>query len=297
VNLARLTLLSLACIPLACGDDDAGGSADGTSGGSTTSDDSTSSTSTSTTSADETTVASASASGDESSSSSGGLPTEVLLGGEAQDFLSSGAIAGAEISLFGIAGSETVSDAEGLFTVGPLEPDTPVAFVIEPSEGDGETPAYAGAIVPERAGIMDRDDAVISQVQQAVIDSQLGQLEGTEAEVPDLGRAILIVILDPFAGGTSLDDGGITVTLDPPPVTNTYYAGDASGTLVLNSSTIAFNIVPAAVFYNLDDTGIGDISLTIAHEQPDLWNCSANYPEFPTFGGYITLVRLSCSAA
>lgn len=292
----------LACCSLlgACTSEDPGGSGSGTDTDGSTGMDVTSSTtgtSTSTTAASDSAEGSSSSSttADAESSSSTGN-SEVFLGGRARDFLGGSQIVGAQLSMFGDPSLTAVTDKDGAFSLGPLEPDAPVAIVAAPSEADEDAgiPAYVGAIIPERTGLEDRDDADVSQIQVDTITAQIDLLESQEPAEPDLDQAIVIVLVNPFAGGSAVQDGIITVTMTPDPVEGTYYAADAEGGQVLNSTEIGYEIVPAAVFFNLPDAELGDISVTVEHEMADKWACDIPNPVWPTLGGHTTLVLVEC---
>ncbi len=288
IGFCGLLFVSLGLVvPTGCGDDDdTGADAAGTEGsgdstaatGSTTGDMTTGST----------TAADASADGSDSSSSTG--PSEVAMAGNIQDFLLGAPIAGASISVYDMPGLEAVSDADGNFSVGPLAPDTEIAFVVAPSAGDPdeEIPAYVGAIIPDRTGTEDRDDVQLSQVQEATLQMQIDLLMSQMPEEPDPTQGVVIVRL---VNGTTLQTGNVEVTMDPPPAADTYYAPDSNGSPVLNSQTIAFSILPVVVYFNLPDSDPDAITVTATHPVRE---CSTDHTLFPVLGGHITLVDLSC---
>lgn len=284
--------LCLTLAPLACGDDDPGTGADGSG---TAGDSSTGSADESTgdTSADESTGAATQGATGGSESSSGG-PTEVFLGGEAVDFTpdaDNAAIVGSEVHVFGMEEISAVTDDMGTFNLGPLPPDTEVALVLEPAEGDEAMgiPAYLGAIVPERTGTEDRDDVSISQIRESVVQDQIDLLMQAGAEEPDLTAPIVLARL---RNGSALMTGNVEVSMDPPAAENTYYAPSApNGALTLNSQTIEFSLLPVVVFYNLAPADPGAVTITATHPERE---CTVDHPEFPLLGGYITLVEISC---
>lgn len=220
------------------------------------------------------------------SSSSGDLPEEVALGGTVRDFLGVEPLPNVDVSIYD-SDLSTVSDADGGFAFGGLEPDLAVAFVLSPLEGGPDDPSYAGAIVPERTGVQDRSDVDATMIQQTLIENQIAGLDETAAE-PDLDAAIVIVRSD----SETIGAGDVTIEMDPPPAEGTFYAPDETGAAVVNSSTIGYNILPVAVFFNVADTEPGDITVTATHAGGQ--TCTIAHPQWPTLGGHITIVNVTC---
>ena len=291
---SRTSLTLFVMLAWGCGSDDPGGS-----GGGTDSDEGTATEmlTGSTGSTAPTSVNTDSATGESSESSSEGSssggPSEVMLGGHTQDFIGAQPIPGASIRVFGMDSLTDVSDDMGAFTVGPLPADTPVALVLDALTVD--TIDYVGAIIPERTGLMDRNDVDATQINQQVIDTQIMYIQDQMPQMANLDEAIVVVMVNPFAGGESLDDGTVTVDMQPAPEMGTYYAPDASGNPVLNTTEIGYRTIPAAVFFNLADTQPGEISVTAAHSVPTAWECTVDHPEWPTLGSYTTLVLVTCA--
>lgn len=284
-----------------CGDDDPGGSGSGTDSDDGTGTMSTTGVMTGSTTAS-TTLNTDSAEGGSSESSDGGDSSgggtgaeEVMLGGRTQDFIGNAPIPGSMIHVFGMDALSDVADDQGMFEVGPLPPDTPVALVLDAAMVGNIS--YVGAIVPERTGTADRSDVIASQINRTIIDEQIMNLEDQMPQMADLDQAVVVVMVNPFAGGASLADGTVTVTMDPPPEAGTFYAADAMGYPILDSSEIGYQLIPAAVFFNLPDTQPGDITVTVEHSVPTAWTCSVDHPEWPTLGAYTTLVLVTCEEA
>ncbi len=276
-----------------CGDDSSpGGSGGSTSGDSTTTAADTSSGGTTTpdpsTSSSTTDPAESSSSTTDAadSSSSGSLPESVSLGGQVTDFIGILGVEGLTVSLDILDDGMVTTDAEGLFTFAGLPPDTPVNILFEPRP-EGKPP-YAGGIIPERTGTMDRDDVVAEVVQEPFIQAQLDGLAGQDPEPADLAQAIFVVEVDPLVIG----EGTVTVTVEPEPTPGTYYAPDENGVAQLNSTEIGFTTLPAAVFFNVADTQPGDITITAEHSGG--LSCEVVHPHFFTLGGYITIVHVAC---
>jgi len=285
-------LLSMGLLAPGCGDDSSPGGSGSSTGEGSSSTDPGSTTSAPTTSTDPSTSSSTGA--EESSTetgaadTTGSLPESVSLGGVVHDFIGTTGIEGLTVGLDILDDGMVTTDAAGMFTFEGLEPDTPVNLIFEPRP-DG-TPAYAGGIVPERAGTMDRDDVDASVVQQPFIESQLEGLAPQDPEPADLDQAIIVARVNnaALAGG-----GSVTLTVDPEPAPGTYYAPSETGAAVLNSTEIAFGTLPAAVFFNVADTEAGDITITAEHST-GLLTCEVMHPHWITRGGYITQVSVVC---
>lgn len=274
----------------ACGDDSSPGGSGGSTGGSTTDPGGSSTTDDdlSTSSSSGSGPAESSSSGEAvDSSSSGTLPDSVSLGGQVTDFVGIVGIEGLSVSLDILDDGSVTTDADGMFTFEALPLDTPVNIIFEPLP-DG-TPAYAGGIVPERTGTMDREDVTAQVVQGPFIEAQLASLADQDPEPPDLGMAILVAQVDPGV----IASGTVTVSFDPAPPEGTYYAPSETGAPVLNSTEIGFATLPAAVVFNLADTAAGDITITAEHSGG--LTCTVRHPHFFTQGGYITQVTIDCA--
>ena len=286
------------CLPMmgliapGCGDDGDPGAASGSTGeaGTTTEPGSSSgttavdpSTSSSTT---EDAESSSRTTGGADSSSTGSLPSEVSFGGAVTDFLGILGIEGLEVSLDIDPDTTTVTDENGAFTFDALTPDTAVNIIIEP-QPDGDPP-YAGSIVPERTGVMDRDDIDATSVQGPFIEAQLNALASQDPEPTDLTQGIVIVRVDPAA----IESGTVTLTIDPPPPPGTFYVPGENGAPVLNSTEIGFATLPAAVLFNVADTEPGDVEVTAAHS--GALTCTVRHPHWFARAGYITQVAVDC---
>ncbi|MEM6296434.1 MAG: hypothetical protein AAGA54_34525 [Myxococcota bacterium] len=284
--------------PVACGDDSDPGSADASSStgsGSTTADETTAP-GTTTTDPGTSTQSSESASGSSSSgttdaadsSSSGSLPEEVAFGGTVRDFLGVLGVAGATVTIHGTELS-TTADADGAFAFEGLEPDMPLSLVLPPLPETKDAPQYAGAVVPERTGTMDRVDVDAAMIQQAFIENQIAGLDPQDPAEVDLDQAIIVVTVnnDAVASGT------VTIELDPPPAAGTFYAPDESGSPILDSAEIGFATLSSAVFFNIPDTDPGDFTVSATHET-GLLTCTVPFDSWPTIGQHITLVSVVC---
>lgn len=293
---SRSTLLAMALLGFGCGgNDDPGTSDSGTdsdegtatmTGTGTMSGSGTAPTTLNTDSAE----GGSESSGPEGSSSSGGAQ-EVMLGGYTQDFIGIEAIPGTEIRVFGMETITATADGSGSFQLGPLPADTPVALVLDPITADAID--YVGSIVPERTGTADRNDVIARQVNQTLIDEQIMGIQDQMPQMANLDEAIVIVMVSRMTAASPLADGTVTVEMDPPPEAGTYYAPDATGEPILDSTEIGYQLIPAAVFFNLPDTQPGEITVTATHESA-LWTCAVDHPQWPTLGSYTTLVFVTC---
>lgn len=289
VKIGKLVAMALALgVPsFGCGDDSSPG---GGNDGSGTEGSSTGMGSTGNVSADgsSTAVASGSAegsdSGEGSSSSGEPPPVEVTVEGEVVDFTNMAApIAGAEISVFDLPGVTATADDMGLFSIGPLPPDAPATFVVQP------TTEYWGAIIPTAIGSDPlQEDVQLAQIPASFVDLQIMLLEPQMPAPADLDQAIVIVRL---LNNTAVMEGPTTIDMTPAPAPGTYYAPDASGAPVLDQNTIEFSVLPVAVFFNLPDTAPGDIQITATHPTRE---CSVLFPSTPTLGQHITLIDIEC---
>lgn len=275
--------MALACPALGCGDDsNPGGSGDTGTGSSTGAPEAT----TAIDSADESTTAVGTGNneGGESSSSGEPPPVEVTVEGEVVDFTNMASpIGGAAITVFELPGVSAVSDAMGLFSIGPFMPDTNVTFVLAPDD------TYWGAIIPAAIGSDPlQEDQQLAQIPAAFVDLQSMLIEPQGAAPPEDTQAVIVVRL---LNNTAVMEGPTTITMDPPPAADTFYAPDVTGAPVLNQNTIEFAALPVVVYYNLEDFAPGDLTITAMHPTRD---CELLFPEFPTLGGHITLVDVQC---
>ena len=87
---------------------------------------------------------------------------------------------------------------------------------------------------------------------------------------------------------------GATVTLDPPPPLNTYYAPNADGQPILNVNEITWSVYPVAVFFNVPPGPEGTYEITVTHPERE---CTPDDSQPPTFGRHINLIRVDCPPA
>jgi hypothetical protein len=268
----------------ACNNDDAGGG-DGTtdagssSGGATTTAGSTG------VGGESTGAVASSSSGAADESSSGGLPSEVMMSGEIQDFFVGMPIAGAEISLQSDPSVATVSDVDGLWALAGLTPNVQDRLLI------AGTDTYWGALIPLEVGAMDDDNVDLSQVSIEVVDLQEMALQNQEPTVivDETKSAFLVVLRQNTAVGAG--NGPVTVQLDPPPLPNTYYAPISATEPVLNLNEISWQVYPVMVFFNLEPGPEGVYTLSATH--PDR-ECTFPDPSPPTLQRHINLVYVDC---
>jgi hypothetical protein len=221
-------------------------------------------------------------SSDGADSSSGG-PVPVLLSGEVQDLVFSATIPDAEISVLDQPGFETTSDMDGLWGIGPIDPNQDIVFQVAPSMD------FVGALIPYAVEDEDDDNVRLAQISRSFLSDQEMLLAAQMPAAVDPDGAILIVRL---ASPTALMDGDVTVDMTPAPVAGTYYAPDVSGAPILDSNVISFSLVPVVVFFNLPETGPGDITFAFTHPTD---TCVTAFTNLPTMSDHITLVDVTCS--
>jgi hypothetical protein len=229
-----------------------------------------------------------SSSGGESSSSGEPPPTEVTAEGEVVDFVNMGnPIADAAITVFDVPGVTATSDAEGLFSIGPLAPDTPAIFVVAPNTD------YWGAVIPTAIGSDPlQEDVQLSQIPSAFVDLQIMILQQDQTPaMPNLDQAIVIVRL---LNNTAVMEGPTTIDMQPAPAPDTFYAPDAEGAPILNQNTIEFSALPVVVFFNVPDFDPGALTIDATHPTRE---CTVLFPETPTIGQHITLIDIECVPA
>jgi hypothetical protein len=214
------------------------------------------------------------------SSSTGEPVTEVRLSGTIQDFFAMLPIADAQISVLGLPGFDTVSDARGLWEVPGLPLNTFDRFVV------ADTADYWGAVVPFQTAEEDVDEIELSQVSLDVIDLQIGALQQQDPTVmvEDGTAVFLVALLQNTATGA-------VVTVDPPPDPTTFYAPDANGQPILGVNEITWSVYPVAVFFNLAPGAEGDYEITVTHPERE---CTVEDPQPPTFARHINLIRVDC---
>ncbi|MBK8238542.1 MAG: carboxypeptidase regulatory-like domain-containing protein [Deltaproteobacteria bacterium] len=272
-----LTCLCLAASLGACGnDDDAGGGEGGSSTSSTTADGSSSSSTTAQADSSSSDGGSVSA---ESGSSSTTAPADVVIGGVVQDLPLFASIPDAQISVLDMAGFETVSDADGNYTLAPLPPDTEIFVKVEP------TAEHFGSILPLQTPTEDVDNQKLAQVSISTVEMQVGILEPMMPAEADLTKGIIVVrVLQNTALGAAIE-------LDPPPPAGTSYSVDAMGAPVLDGNTVESGLLPFVIYFNVEDSSAGDLTITATHPTR---TCTVLHPAFPTLGGHVTLIDVDC---
>lgn len=287
-------LAALALAPaLGCGDDGGPGGGNGSGDSGTGSTGATSNPNPTTNADSDTGVATGSmdsgdsdSGGGESSSSGEPPPVEVTVSGQVVDFVLEQPIPGSEISIYDDDTLTATADDEGLFSIGTFEADTGALFVLEPNK------THWGAIIPVTIGSDPvQEDEELTQISNDIVDMQIASLDGQNPADPNLEQAILVVRL---LNNTAVAEGPTTITMDPAPTPDTFYAPDENGAAVLNQNTIEFSLIPVVVYYNLEDTDPGTISITAEHPTRD---CEVLYPDLPTIGRHMTLVDVQCLPA
>lgn len=280
----RIDMLRTSCFGLAfssialiggCGNDDTVGNDEVAETDSTESGDTTESGGESSDSAGDTTDTT------ESDTTDTTAQTEVTISGEVTDFFSMSGIGGAEVSVIGMPGFETVSDPNGLYSIAGMPPSTEVFFQI-----DGNVDSYWGGIRPALLPAVDEDDLQLGQVANSLIDLQLMLLQEQDMTVmaDDTKSVIIVRLLQPTATGA-------TVTFDPPLAPNTSYGVDADNKPLLNGTSIDSSLLPFWVAFNVEPDPGGAYAITVAHPERV---CEVLHPVFPTQGHYVTLIDVDC---
>lgn len=228
-----------------------------------------------------------SSSGSEDSSSSGSPPTGVMISGTVVDFTGNTLIADRQLSIYGMPGLEQTSSMNGGYAIGPVPIMSDIAVIVA---GSPVMPAYMGSVIPVRTLTNDLNGVDLPQVAQFVIDLQLETLNLKTQKADLLSQAVVIAVVDQNSTA-AVAAGGVTITMDPPPLPGTFYATYPGPNLVLNNSTISDVAYPTAVFFNLPETDPAEISITASH---DSWTCTVNTPIWPTVAAHTTIVSVSC---
>jgi hypothetical protein len=266
-----------------CGGDDVGG---GEGTGSDTTEGGTAGSSSSTTvgmTAGEGTSASAGTvddSGGSGEASSGGA-TEVFITGTVVDYTQGMmTLPDVEVSVFDMPGVTATSDAMGVFTLGPLPPGAEIAIVAAPSTD------YFGSVLPYTVPDADIDDAELPQVARDFVDAQIMLIADQMPAMADLTQGIMIV-----GNRLMADIVGAVIDVQPAPPMDTYYAPDSMGAPVVGASTLAFDLLPVVVYFNVPTYQPGEVTVTATHPMS---MCSVLHPEFPTLGEHVSFVLVEC---
>ncbi|MEM7154300.1 MAG: hypothetical protein AAF799_15750 [Myxococcota bacterium] len=212
--------------------------------------------------------------------STGEPPTEVRFGGTIQDFFAMGPIVDAQISVLGMPELETTSNASGDWEFEALPVNITDRFIV------ADTDNYWGGVLQFETGLEGVDDFELSQVSLDVIDLQVNALQAQDKTVMlDEERAVLLVAIQQNTAT------GATVTLDPPPEPNTYYAPNSDGQPILNTSDIEWSLYPVAVFFNVEPGPEGTYELTVDHPERE---CTVLDSQPPTFARHVNLLFVDC---
>jgi len=207
-------------------------------------------------------------------------PTEVAMSGNLLDFFLMAPIADARLSVLDLPGYAAQTDDEGYWDLVGLPVQSTHRFIIDDSE------LYWGSVIPFTTELEDLEEFELSQVSLEVIDIQIGVLQQQEPTVMvEEGTAVFLVALEQNTAT------GAIVELSPPPEPNTYYAPDAAGQPMLNTTEIQWSLYPVAVFFNLQPGPEGTYEITVTHPERE---CTVEDPQPPTFGRHINLIRVDC---
>lgn len=237
----------------------------------------------STTTTGTTTTAAAESSSSETTTTSAdstGGPTTLSVSGEVKDFFEMGPIGYAQMSLLDEPDTATVANPDGTYIIEDLQPGSFHRIRLDKNAD------YWGAIVPVALENESIEEFDLSQVSEEVIALQAEALVQQDPTVTvDPESAVLLIAINQNTAT------GATVTLDPPPPENTYYAPDANGVPVLNSNIIDWGLFPVAIFFNVVPGDAGAYTVTVTH--PDR-ECVVQDPMPPTEAHFVNLIYVDC---
>jgi hypothetical protein len=211
--------------------------------------------------------------------SSTGGPTPVRLWGLVEDRATDTPIVGADIEVWGMPSFTAQSGADGSYELVGLPPDTEVFVLVLPSTD------YWGGVVPVLTASGGDQEQALAQVPRSLVDAWRMDVEAMGTQMlDDTKPAVLGRVIQNTAVGTS-------ISLVPAPAIDTYFAPDADGNLLLNSNVAEFSLFPVVVFANLLAGDPGTYTASAMHPMRE---CTVPHPEFPTIGGYVTLVDADC---
>ncbi len=277
-----LALLAATTLTLACGDD---GGPVSTAGGSDSATDSTDTDSASSTSSGGATVGTGGGSGSGGAStggSTGGGVTEINIFGEVKDYVADAAIPDVTITSYEDVSLTTVAGADGAYQLGPFTPNSEGNLVLPPITD------HWGAVIPVGFGDVDPQEVELAMISRMFVQTQIEILQDQTPAVHDETTAFMVVRV---IQNTAINEGVVTITVDPPPPADTYYAPNDTGVPMLGSSDAQFSLLPVVIFYNLAPMDPGGYTVTASHA---VRTCSISYPSFPTLGSHITLVDVDC---
>ncbi|MCA9681179.1 MAG: carboxypeptidase regulatory-like domain-containing protein [Myxococcales bacterium] len=208
-------------------------------------------------------------------------PTEINVSGEVTDFFTNEGIPAANVSVMDMPGFETVSDADGLYSIAGMPPSTEVFFLI-----DGNADTYWGGVRPASLPAMDIDDLQLGQVSNTLIDAQLMIVQQQDPNIAadEMASIIIVRLLQPTATGAVVD-------FQPPLPPNTFYGVDADNKPVLNGTGIDSGLLPFWVAFNVPPSDAGAYAIEVTHPERE---CTVLHPSFPTLPRYVTLVDVDC---
>jgi hypothetical protein len=260
---------------VACGNDSPGG------GGESTSTDATTSGAETTTTAPMTTAPMETSTTEMADTTTGDVTTgtpEVTIIGTVQDLPFFTPIPDASVSVIDMPGLETTTDMDGVCSIGPVPADTELFVQIAPSAD------YFGSVIGLTATPGDEEQQ-LAQISFETVNGQIEILQNMMPAEADLEQSIVVVRL------VQESVTGVSIEMEPAPDPAAFYSPDASGAVVLGKNTIEFGLLPVVVYFNIAPSAAGDIVVTPMH---DTLTCTVVHPGFPTLGGHVTLVDVSC---
>ncbi|HET6583691.1 MAG TPA: hypothetical protein VFG69_09590, partial [Nannocystaceae bacterium] len=150
------------------------------------------------------------------------------------------------------------------------------------------TAEYLGSVIPLTVPDADTDAQPLAQISLATVQMQIDGLSSQMPQPADLAQSIVVVrLVEKDATG----GGGATIDMQPPPMPGTFYAPDATGQQTLDLNVIEFQLLPVMVYFDVAPGDAGVITITATHPER---TCTVAHPSFPTLGGHVTLVDVSC---
>jgi hypothetical protein len=187
-------------------------------------------------------------------------------------------VVGARVALVEDPSNFVLTDGVGHFRLDGVASGVPAYLTIDPDAG-----AF-GMIDGVEVAFDDVEAIELFRYSRALGMSELEQLQAMDPSVvslPDTGS--IVVQADRLA---------TSISLTPMPPPGNYYAYEAGGEVMLNSTASSFVPLPAVVFFNLMPGPPGNVSVGATH--PTASPCAAALPSPPIRADHISVVRVAC---
>lgn len=170
-----------------------------------------------------------------------------------------------------------ITDDQGAFELVGVPAGGPRFFKTPP------TSQHVGGIVGVDVQFADVEDVLLPRVSRLDVAGVVEALEKQDSsiEYDTMGGALLVT-------SNRVDT---RITLDPMPAPGNFYALDSSGSPLLDANASQYWLLPVVVYFNLDEAGTGELTVSADHT---MFACTVPLAEVPIVADHLSLLGATC---